>query len=108
MAIHLTPAAVKAFQRLLSAEAENQGGVRLLIEAGGCAGLSYRLEIVKTPPVEDKLFEIEGIRLWVPPSHLPLIEGLEIDHPEGLSDRGFVFRNPVARQTCGCGTSFAV
>lgn len=107
MPIHLTPGAVKAFRRLLDREAEAQG-VRLLIEAGGCAGLSYRLEIVKVPPAEDKLFEIEGIRLWVPPAHLPLIEGLEIDHPEGLADRGFVFRNPVARQTCGCGTSFAV
>lgn len=107
MSIRLTLGAVKAFQQVLRTEQEAQG-VRLLLEAGGCAGLSYRLEVVKTPPEGDRLFEIEGIRLWVPSAHLPLIEGLEIDHPEGLSDRGFVFRNPVARQTCGCGTSFAV
>jgi len=108
MAIHLTPGAVKAFRRVLDREPEGQG-FRLIIEAGGCAGLSYRLQVVKeAPSPEDILFEIEGIRLWVPSAHLPLIDGLEIDHPEGLSDRGFVFRNPQARQTCGCGTSFAV
>jgi iron-sulfur cluster assembly accessory protein len=108
MAIHLTSGAVKAFRRLLDKEPQGQG-FRLIIEAGGCAGLSYRLQLVKgAPSAEDILFEIEGIRLWVPSAHLPLIDGLEIDHPEGLSDRGFVFRNPQARQTCGCGTSFAV
>ncbi len=107
MSIHLTAGAVKAFQRVLEAEPEAQG-FRLLVEAGGCAGLSYRIETVKAIPPEDKLFEIAGIRLWVPSAHLPLIEGLQIDHPEGLSDRGFVFHNPQARQTCGCGTSFAV
>ncbi len=107
MAIHLTPGAVKAFRRLLSTSPEAKG-FRLQVEAGGCAGLSYHLEAVNEAPADDILFEIAEIRFWVPPTHLPLLEGLEIDHPEGLADRGFVFHNPQARQTCGCGTSFAV
>jgi len=107
MAIHLTPGAVKAFRRILSTTS-GAVGFRLRVEAGGCAGLSYHLEAVSETPMDETLFEVEGLRFWVPPSHIPLIHGLEIDHPEGLADRGFVFHNPQARQTCGCGTSFAV
>jgi iron-sulfur cluster assembly protein len=96
-----------AFHRVLTQTPHSQG-IRLTVEAGGCAGLSYHLEAVSEGQAGDELFEVAGLRFWVPSAHLPFLTGLEIDHPEGLDARGFVFRNPQARQTCGCGTSFAV
>ncbi|MCS7189080.1 MAG: iron-sulfur cluster assembly accessory protein [Bacteroidia bacterium] len=107
MHIILTPSAVTELQRLLQ-ENSSAAGIRLKVEAGGCAGLTYKLEIVETPKPTESRIEIEGIPLYVNPDHALFLEGIEIDYPTGLAARGFVFRNPQAKSTCGCGNSFSI
>ncbi|MCS6790098.1 MAG: iron-sulfur cluster assembly accessory protein [Bacteroidia bacterium] len=107
MTIHLTPSAQRELARLY-AEASGKAGFILGVEAGGCAGLTYRLELADTPPPQAESLQIEGIPFYVHLAHAPLLDGLEIDYPTGLAARGFVFHNPQARHTCGCGTSFAI
>lgn len=107
MLLQVTPSALLALRRVLDREPSARG-FRLWVEAGGCAGLSYRLSAVPKGEPQDVHVQIDNISFWIPPAHVPLLEGLVLDHPEGLADRGFVFQNPQARTTCGCGTSFAV
>lgn len=107
MALHLTESAAQELRRLVATSPGAQG-VRFWVEAGGCAGLTYKLELVSEPSAEEKRVEIEGIPFYIRESQRILWEGIEIDYPTGLAARGFVFRNPQARSTCGCGTSFAV
>ncbi len=107
MVLQVTPSALSVLRRVLEREPAARG-FRLWVEAGGCAGLSYRLSAVASGAPDDIHVQIENLSFWVPTAHIPFLEGLTLDHPEGLADRGFVFQNPQARSTCGCGTSFAV
>jgi len=107
MHIELTPSAAQELKRLLQ-ESPTAQGIRFGVEAGGCAGLSYRLQLAESPQNGEITLEVAGIPFFVEPDKAFLWDGVEIDYPTGLSARGFVFRNPQARSTCGCGTSFAV
>lgn len=80
---------------------------RLGVKGGGCAGLSYLLE-AGYPKENDFLIYFEQVTLAIEPSHALYIDGLSIDIGEGLNNRGFVFENPNAESTCGCGSSFSV
>ncbi|MEN3040541.1 MAG: iron-sulfur cluster assembly accessory protein [Bacteroidia bacterium] len=83
-------------------------GFRIAVEAGGCAGLTYKLSLIsESNPAEERIV-VGGIPFFIHPAHQILIDGLRIDYPQGLEARGFVFHNPQARTTCGCGTSFSV
>lgn len=107
MRLSLTSSAVSELRRILEAS-PGALGFRLGVEAGGCAGLTYRMELL-TEPIEGlERLEVEGIPFYIAASHQVLLDGLEIDYPTGLAARGFVFNNPQARSTCGCGISFAV
>lgn len=105
--LKLTPSAANELRRIWL-ESKNAKGFRLAVEAGGCAGLTYKLELLHEPLSDLSQIEVEGIPFFVSKNHQFLLEGLEIDFPTGLAARGFVFRNPQARTTCGCGTSFSV
>lgn len=108
MELRLTPSAAAELRRIWTADASSYGFV-LAVEAGGCAGLTYKLALLKeAPSAEYQRFEVEGIPVYITPAHQILLDGLEIDYPTGLAARGFVFNNPQARSTCGCGTSFTV
>lgn len=107
MHLVLTPSAAQELERLLR-ENPSIRGIRFGVEAGGCAGLSYRLQLAEGPQGSEITLVVEGITFFVDPAKAFLWDGVEIDYPTGLSARGFVFRNPQARSTCGCGTSFAV
>lgn len=107
MRLTLTPSAIAELRRIQS-ETPAAVGFRLAIEAGGCAGLTYKLELITEPPTDIPLLEVEGIPFFISQAHQLLLDGLEIDYPTGLAARGFVFHNPQARTTCGCGTSFAI
>jgi len=107
MEIRLTPSAAKELKRLLAADPQAVG-IRLRVEAGGCAGLTYKMELTAAPLPSEVPCTVEGIPFYVEPAHELLLTGILIDYPEGLSARGFVFHNPQAKSTCGCGTSFSV
>jgi len=82
--------------------------LRLGVKGGGCSGMSYVLAYDEKPREGDKVFEIEGLTVHVDPKSLSYLSGITLDFNDGLSGRGFVFNNPQATKSCGCGHSFGV
>lgn len=107
MAIYLTPNAVRQVKRLIEEQKLKNVVLRTGVKGGGCSGLSYILELDNTTTEQDKVFEIDGIKVVVDKkSYLYLVE-TTIDYiTEGLTG-GFIFKNPTAKSSCGCGTSFS-
>ncbi|MDX2003136.1 MAG: iron-sulfur cluster assembly accessory protein [Chitinophagales bacterium] len=81
-------------------------GLRLGVKGGGCAGFSYIMGFDKQNEL-DQVFEVEGLKLYINKAHGIYLHGMEIDYRDGLDARGFVFNNPNAESTCGCGESFS-
>lgn len=81
-------------------------GLRVGVKGGGCAGFSYVLGF-DLPKDNDETFEIGGLNVLMQKAHAIYLIGIEIDWHNGLNNRGFVFNNPNAKDTCGCGTSFS-
>ena len=105
--ISLTAAAASEIKRLIrEQQIDNSRGLRLGIKGGGCAGFSYVLEFDTIQPT-DRIYEIDGIQILVDPTHELYLAGTEVDFQNGLNNRGFVYNNPNASKTCGCGESFA-
>ena len=75
---------------------------------GGCSGLSYKLDFAKEPMPTDKIFEQDGVKVFIDPKSFLYVRGLSLDYQGGLNGTGFSFQNPNAAKSCGCGTSFAV
>jgi len=106
--LSLTTNAVKEIKRLMGAEGFAQDQfLRLGVKGGGCSGLSYVLGFDKKEEA-DYIYEYEEIPVIMNRSHGIYLQGMEVDWQDGLNARGFVFNNPNASKTCGCGTSFAV
>ncbi len=82
--------------------------LRVGVVGGGCSGYEYRLEFVQRADEDDTVSEWHGVKVTVDPKSARLLGGTEIDIHEGLDKRGFVFNNPLAVRTCGCGSSFQV
>ncbi|MCL6506473.1 MAG: iron-sulfur cluster assembly accessory protein [Bryobacteraceae bacterium] len=107
--IHVTPKAVeKIRQTLAKYGASESGGLRLGVQGGGCSGYSYVIRVEPKQRATDNVFEFDGVRVFVDPKSLNLLKGMTLDYKESLIFSGFVFENPNARKTCGCGTSFSV
>ncbi len=81
-------------------------GLRVGVKGGGCSGLSYSLGFDGEARENDKIIEKEGVRIFIDPKSLFYLSGTELDFTDGLNGRGFVFNNPNATKTCGCGSSF--
>lgn len=83
-------------------------GLRLGVKGGGCSGLSYVLGFDEHPKDNDKVFTLLGVTVFVDPKSLFYLSGTVLDFSDGLNGKGFVFNNPQASKTCGCGSSFGV
>lgn len=106
--IQFTAAALEEFKRILASnEIEGATHLRIGVKGGGCSGMSYLLGFDK-PEADDEIFEIKGIPVIMKPAHKMYLVNMQIDYSNGLDARGFVFNNPNASDSCGCGTSFAV
>ncbi len=104
--INVTPKAVQKIKEAFSKHGV-AGGLRLGVQGGGCSGLSYlfRLETKERP--KDNIYEFDGVRIFVDPKSLVYLDGMTLDYRESLIHSGFVFENPNAKKSCGCGTSFS-
>ena len=86
-----------------------EGGLRIGIKAGGCSGLSYTFAWEGTPHDNDHVFEgLDGAKVFIDPKSYRFIDGTTLDYDTSLVSKGFIFDNPNAKGTCGCGTSFSV
>ncbi len=82
--------------------------VRVGVKSGGCSGLSYDLKFDKQKEEEDKVFEDNGVRIIVDKKSFLYLIGTTLEYSGGLNGTGFVFNNPNASRTCGCGESFSL
>jgi iron-sulfur cluster assembly protein len=82
--------------------------VRVGVKSGGCSGLSYDLKFDKVQLDNDKVFEINNIKIIVDKKSFLYLVGTTLDYSGGLNGSGFVFKNPNANRTCGCGESFSL
>ena len=82
--------------------------VRVGVKSGGCSGLSYDLKFDKEKEEEDKVFEDNGVKIIVDKKSFLYLIGTTLDFSGGLNGTGFVFNNPNANRTCGCGESFSL
>ncbi|MCA9782242.1 MAG: iron-sulfur cluster assembly accessory protein [Calditrichaeota bacterium] len=105
--IEISTSAVAQVKRLMAEEA-GATGLRVGVKGGGCSGMSYVLDFVAAPSDNDKIFENDGVRLFVDPKSYLYLNGTTLDWSGGLNGKGFVFNNPNATRTCGCGESFSV
>ena len=89
-------------------EKNNPGGnLRLGVVGGGCSGLEYKFKFDNQPRPTDNVIEVEGIKVMVDPKSLGYLDGMTLDWKDSLIHSGFVFENPNAKKSCGCGTSFS-
>ena len=82
--------------------------LRVGVKGGGCAGMTYILDLVDAPREDDKVIEDHGLKLYVDRKSYIFLAGTTLEFSGGLNGKGFVFNNPNAKTTCGCGTSFSV
>jgi iron-sulfur cluster assembly protein len=107
--ITMTEKAVKEIKRILVTDPAAKGAsLRVQVVGGGCSGMSYKLGFDNAPQaINDKAFEKDGVTVLIDPKSFLYLSGTELDFTDGLTGTGFVFKNPNAKRTCGCGSSFS-
>lgn len=108
--IKVSEEAKKKIATLMSEEGFNSSTdyVRVGVKSGGCSGLSYELKFDKAQAEDDKVFEDNDIRIIVDKRSVLYLAGTILEYSGGLNGKGFVFNNPNAQRTCGCGESFSL
>lgn len=106
--INVTESAKVQALRLMEDEGKDGHFIRVGVEGGGCSGLMYQLELDNEDKEGDKSFEDNGIKIVVDKKSFLYLIGTTLDYSGGLNGKGFVFKNPNADRTCGCGESFSV
>jgi len=104
--VHVTPKAVQKIRDAFAREGV-AGGLRLGVVGGGCSGLSYQFKFAAAPRPQDHIFEFEDVKVFVDPKSMVFLDGMTLDWQESLMQSGFVFHNPHAKKSCGCGSSFS-
>lgn len=104
--IHLTDSAVTAVRSAMSGAGQEVEGLRIMVEAGGCAGLKYMMGLVNEADPSDHIFDNDGVKIYVEQDSLAYLDGTKIDFVIGLEGSGFTFDNPQAKASCSCGKSF--
>ena len=105
--IEISDEAAVHVKQFAIAEGKPNADIRVGVKGGGCSGLTYILEIVENGPSDtDKVIEENGVKLYVDKKSYVFLAGTVLEYSGGLNGKGFVFNNPNAQQTCGCGSSF--
>lgn len=107
MPVVLTQNAINEIKFLLSkGDYSAAHGLRLGVKGGGCSGFSYILDF-DIQKENDVIFNLDDIKIFIDKSQLIYLQNCEVDFKNGLENRGFIYNNPNATSTCGCGTSFS-
>ena len=107
--IAVTDSAAAQIQKLIEKQHQEATGLRVGVKAGGCSGFEYVFAWEAAPRDTDLVFEgPNGVKVWIDPRSHRLLDGTTLDYDTSLLSRGFLFQNPLAKSTCGCGTSFTV
>ncbi|WP_417711798.1 iron-sulfur cluster assembly accessory protein [Roseibium aggregatum] len=104
--INLTDSALDAVRTAISGAADPVGGLRIMVETGGCAGYKYMMGLVNEAGPDDTVIERDGVKVFVDNMSHQLLNGTTIDFVVALEGSGFTFDNPNANSSCSCGKSF--
>jgi iron-sulfur cluster assembly protein len=107
--LQLTERAIKRIRVAMAKEgvSPEEGGLRLGVMGGGCSGLSYSIKFDTRPRERDRIYEFDGVRVFVDPKSFLYLHGMTLDYEETLMRQGFNFINPNSTRSCGCGSSFS-
>ncbi len=105
--VSLTPSALTKIKSMMAKDGKEGFGLRFGVLTGGCAGLTYDMSFQKNSYENDRVFEQEGLRVFVNEESAEFVKGIVIDYVDTLKESGFKYKNPNAKSSCGCGTSFS-
>jgi iron-sulfur cluster assembly protein len=107
--LQVTERAVKRIRTAMAKEgiSPEEGGLRLGVMGGGCSGLSYSIKFDTRPRERDRVYDFDGVRVFVDPKSFLYLHGMTLDYEETLMRQGFNFINPNSSRSCGCGSSFS-
>src|SRR5512141_1896041 len=106
--INVSEVAATKITELLTEENKGGSGLRVFVQGGGCSGFQYGMMIEENGQgAGDQLFESHGIRLFVDPISIQYLKNAEVDFVDTITGGGFTIKNPNAKSTCGCGSSFS-
>jgi iron-sulfur cluster assembly protein len=107
--LQVTEKAIKRIRIAMAKEgiSPTEGGLRLGVMGGGCSGLSYSIKFDTQPRERDRIYNFDGVRVFVDPKSFVYLHGMTLDYEETLMRQGFNFINPNSTRSCGCGSSFS-
>ncbi len=106
--VNLTPTAVFKVKEIMAQQNPVPAGLRIGVVGGGCSGFSYSMSFENAPGVMDKVYNFDGLKVYVDATSAMYLNGCTVDFVETLEASGFKFDNPNVKSTCGCGSSFNV
>jgi len=106
--ISLTPKAIAKVKDIMAQQNPVPSGLRVGVVGGGCSGFSYSMQFENSPGMMDKVFDMDGLKVYVDATSIMYLNGCIVDYVETLEGAGFKFDNPNVKSTCGCGSSFSV
>jgi iron-sulfur cluster assembly accessory protein len=106
--VNLTPAAINKVKEIMAQQDPVPAGLRVGVVGGGCSGFSYSMSFENGAGMMDKVFDFDGLKVFIDATSLMYLTGASVDYVETLEGAGFKFDNPNVRSTCGCGSSFSV
>jgi len=106
--ISLTPNAIAKVKDIMAQQNPVPGGLRVGVVGGGCSGFSYSMQFENSAGMMDKVFDMDGLKVFVDATSVMYLNGCTVDYVETLEGAGFKFENPNVKSTCGCGSSFNV
>ena len=105
--IFITAKAIEVVKQTIEQESLQGHGLRVAVVGGGCSGYSYALDFAEESDPEDMTLDYDGLPVYLDPNTARILHGTTIDYVVTLTKSGFVFNNPKATRTCGCGSSFS-